>query len=111
MNYDLKEQVIKDGCEEIEGILTEHIETIDQSMQTMLAEHEGEKEFVYNVGLTLKITPRPGAAKVAAKISYAVLHTDETVGRVCDPNQQKFKFSDGGKDENGTQVIEVTEGE
>lgn len=108
MNHELREQVIEDGCDEIAGILREHIETIDQSMQTMLAEHDGEKEFTYNVGLTLKITPRPGAAKVAAKISYAVRHTDETVGRVCDPHLQKFNFTDGGVSEDGNRVIECT---
>ena len=96
MKYELQQQVIEDGCAEIAGILQEHIDTIDQSMQTMLAEHEGEKEFTYNVGLTLKITPRPDAAKVAAKISYAVRHTDETQGRLADPNQMKIEFPKNG---------------
>ena len=91
MKHELQQQIIEDGGAEITGILQEHMDTIDQSMQSMLAEHEGEKEFKYNVGLTLVITPRgPDQAKVAAKISYAVRHTDETVGRTCDPNQMKL---------------------
>jgi hypothetical protein len=88
-------EVIDSGCAELRGILTEHMDTIDQSMQSMLAEHEGDKEFKYNVGLTLVITPRGAdSAKVAAKISYAVRHTDETVGAVCDPNQMKMDLED-----------------
>lgn len=92
MTPQMKEEVIDVAMTELRGILTEHIESIDESMQTMLADWEKETEFSYPVSLGLKLTPRASAVKVCAKISYSVRHSDETVGGVADPNQMKMEL-------------------
>jgi len=90
MNIEMKNAVIDEACNELRGMLNEHIDTIDQSMQSMLAEHDKDTEFTYNVSLGLKLTPRPTETKVAAKIGYSVRHSDESVCRIADPMQIKM---------------------
>ena len=92
MDMTMKMEVIEVATNELRGLLEEHMDTIDQSMQSMLAEHDKESEFTYSVAMGLKLTPRPDTTKVSAKISYSVKHSDETVGAVADPAQMKIEF-------------------
>lgn len=79
---------------------------IDKSMQTALSEHTGDATFIYPVSLGLKITPySQSSARVVAKIGYSVKHSDETDGRIVDSAQQSFTFTDGGKEKDGTRII------
>ena len=87
MDIKHKTMVIDAAVDELRGLLNEHIDTIDQSMQSMLAEHQKESEFKYKVGLGLSLVPRPDTTKVSASISYSVRHSDETAGYDVDPNQ------------------------
>ena len=88
----MKTDLIEASIAELRGLLEEHIDTIDQSMQSALAEHDKESAFVYPVALGLKITPYDQQAKVVAKISYSVKHSDETAGQIVDPHQMKMEI-------------------
>jgi len=92
MTNQMKSDLIDAAVAELSGLLNEHIDTIDQSMQSALAEWDKETAFVYPVSLGLKITPYDQQAKVCAKISYSVKHSDETAGQIVDPNQMKMEI-------------------
>lgn len=92
MTNQMKTDLIEASIAELRGLLEEHIDTIDQSMQSALAEHDKESAFVYPVALGLKITPYDQQAKVVAKISYSVKHSDETAGQIVDPHQMKMEI-------------------
>lgn len=87
MNEVIKDAVLDESVAEIRAILAENMNSINEAMVTALAEFAGEKEFVFPVSLKLKISPRGRGAKVSAKISYSVKYSDETEGRVIDPDQ------------------------
>ena len=94
MDSNMKSQLIEAAVSELTGLLNEHIDTIDQSMQSALVEWEKESAFSYPVSLGLKITPYDRQAKVCAKISYSVKHSDETIGQTVDPDQMKMNLED-----------------
>ena len=93
MNNALKKAIVDDGAEEIKALLSEHIDAIGEAIAESIVDHDGEKPFVYQVALGLRISPRGESAVVSAKIGYGVKHTDETDGRVADPLQAKFEFA------------------
>ena len=92
MTNQMKADLIEAAVSELRGLLNEHIDTIDSSMQSALAEHDKETAFVYPVALGLRITPYDQQAKVVARISYSVRHSDETAGQVVDPHQMKMEI-------------------
>ena len=92
MTNEMKTDLIEAAVSELRGLLNEHIDTIDTSMQSALAEYDKESAFVYPVALGLKITPYDQQAKVCAKISYSVRHSDETIGQVVDSHQMKMEI-------------------
>ena len=94
MDMNMKTQVIDAAIQELTGLLNEHIDTIDQSMQSALVEWDKDSAFSYPVSLGLKITPYDRQAKVSAKISYSVKHSDETVGQTVDPDQMTMNLED-----------------
>jgi len=92
MNHALKMAIVEDGVSEINALLSEHIDAIWEAIAESIVDHDGEKPFVYQVALGLRISPRGDSAVVSAKIGYGVKHTDETDGRLADPMQEKFEF-------------------
>ena len=100
MDQMMKDAVIEESARELAALLSEHMDAIDKSMNTALADYSGDGQFKYPVSLGLVITPfSREQVKVAAKISYSVKHSDETNGRMVDPGQDKFGFVKTGENE------------
>ena len=93
MRKETHDAMIETALDEIGGLLREHLPTIDKSMQQCLAVSDPEKVFKFNVAIGLVIEPRGSdAAKLTAKISYSVKHSDESTGQIVDPLQVKMVF-------------------
>jgi len=88
----LMDEVYTAGTNEINALLKEHMPKINKAMMSMAAETDSEKTLKYPVKLTLVIEPHNAQAKVTAKISYSVSHSDETEGIMVDPNQMTLGF-------------------
>jgi len=97
MDQKMKDAIIEESASELTALLSEHMDAIDRSMNTALADFGGDGQFKYPVSLGLVITPYSREqVKVAAKISYSVKHSDETDGRMVDPLQGKLALEDRG---------------
>lgn len=94
MKPELQKEIIDGAMSEIRALMTEHMAAIDKSLQSMYAEHESDKQFKYPVNLGIVIEPHGPTAKVSAKISYSVKHSDESIGVVADPDQMKMDLED-----------------
>ena len=84
-------QVHKAAIKELGGLLRENMPGILEAYGQCLDEQSKK----YSVGCTLILKPDADGIKVAAKVSYGVKHTDESIGTVASLTPDFFEGKGG----------------